>query len=832
MPTLQAAAQDEADTDMADGAQAASEEAQEQQAGQGKASVDGDEVQRRDDDSQAGATNGSRGDDGYGAGEYEAEGDRTRAASPTGAGAAPPSQLKLALAATRSDAYPSPAPDEHDPPVPIVPHHKFNKVPPEMRALFRRAITSGVRGVLRSQDFDLAQQRRDETEAYRSDPKNWETMLEHPGGLEEIIHDVAQMPDTGGARRIKQALVRGSTRAFIYQRPGGLTALGFYYVNLINAAAGGFAFLTSATGRKAFWRTFFPLIDLFFVKGGKMIVAVPVAEITEGAAAELRAWSKVYEKLAEKRGGGLRFLLITGFRRSQSYHIKIVAVVAPGGASAKGATGANFNSRALALEALLARTKRKRRLAPKSAEYLELEYFNLNDEEDLAREWWEDFARFWEEVIGAGWIVWNTPALDDYFVAAGKRTLESIYAAKRNFLINDVLAHMGTYGAAQANADKQRAIALACRPSFAPQSDQADESSDDDYGLLVRVKAKRRDKLLKRQQQERSRIERPHRQKFTPEEKLEVVNMNAKIIKELRQTQPGWAQELDRLATRSCSRTHTTLPTRRTAATPSTNLDSSDFSDLAATDAFFLDSSDDSDDSNDSDGGTFGRIGSKAAGGSKAKQAPASAEAVDEDEDDGNPAAEEDDYELEWADDEEDDEMDVDNSVGASTAAASGGAITMAASGGAKPKKRVRCDDNCSICPNKRGDTGAKGKMHLSDKFNVTVCQSCYFKLRNGAKDIDDFEKVKAYCLTPPAHAGWKKQTKFKQTGHVCAICPLVTSRMYFKTIKNDKRTVCSACRENWGRTRRTFSSWEEAIEAVGSMRRTKKKGARQGGKK
>ncbi|GAA5993480.1 hypothetical protein JCM11641_002672 [Rhodosporidiobolus odoratus] len=363
----------------------------------------------------------------------------------------------------------------------------------------------------------------------------------------------------------------GRTSLKVRQRPGGSTGLITYVVNLVNAAAGGFAFLTSATGRQAFWNHFFPLIDRFFTKGGKMVAAIPVGELSEKALDNLRSWMRVYEKAAEEKSGGLRFFFVTEFAGDSSYHIKEILIVAPGVATVFIILTANFNSRGLGLGVVDCKTARERRNIPKSAELLSAHLYQLGNDE-AAAEQLEDLARFWVKASRNRWVILDTPALDDFLVAAGKRSLTSIYKYKRRTLLQMIVGRIEDDEQRQLAAQKQHAIVLAAAPAHARNEESSSEDSDAPE-LRVRTRPSRRLRLLKRQQRYLARVQNTHKPEWTVEEQLEIENMNAKVLAELIAEHPQWTEIISDLQKHPANkhRSKPRGPRRRRWDTPSSS---------------------------------------------------------------------------------------------------------------------------------------------------------------------------------------------------------------------------------------------------------------------
>ncbi|GAA5930893.1 hypothetical protein JCM10213_003937 [Rhodosporidiobolus nylandii] len=502
----------------------------------------------------------------------------------------------LGLDSLRLTPLTPPASSEADDDVPLP---DLDLLSPQQREQLRAALKSGVPGTFSAQDLEKAARRREETEAYRADPSHFETVFAQPGGLEELVWDLADRADIGGFEMMKAALGDRSSLN-VRQRPNGRTALITYLVNLVNAAAGGFAFLTSSTGRQAFWSSFFPYIDRFFIKGGKMVIAIPVGELSEKALDNLRSWTRVYAKAAAGKGGGLRFFFVTEFIGDQSYHIKECCIAAPGGAVAFLVMTANMNARALGLGVLLCEDDDDRRDSPKSAELMRVDIHRLGKDEAAAEEL-EALAKFWVQAGADNWIILDTPALDDFLAVAGKKSLTSVYNAKRSALLQSIISTVDDPAKRQLEAEKQRAIALAAAPAHA-SADLSDSGNDSDPpSLTVRTRESRWMRLLTRQHRYLGELQQQHEPEWTEEEQLQIDNMNAQIIEELIEEHPAWEEILNELGQHRRNRRHTKPRPRRHRPPPKASQQSSSnlFGDSSSDD----DDDDDEDDDGDSAGG-------------------------------------------------------------------------------------------------------------------------------------------------------------------------------------------------------------------------------------
>ncbi|KAK4333203.1 Proteophosphoglycan ppg4 [Rhodotorula toruloides] len=101
----------------------------------------------------------------------------------------------------------------------------------------------------------------------------------------------------------------------------------------VNAALGGFVFLTSATARPAFFDFFVPMIMPFFESGGRMLISIPASELSKGAGEIVRTWAglvKAMPKVA-KSGGGLFYNVVSDYTRFRSHHLKEMFIGSSGG---------------------------------------------------------------------------------------------------------------------------------------------------------------------------------------------------------------------------------------------------------------------------------------------------------------------------------------------------------------------------------------------------------------------------------------------------------------------------------------------------------------------
>ncbi|GAA6023237.1 hypothetical protein JCM10207_005217 [Rhodosporidiobolus poonsookiae] len=636
-------------------------------------------------------------------------------------------------------------------------------------------VNAGVPGIFTDATISQALARAEETEDYRTDERNFEVRFLQRGGVHELFSAVAEMEDTGGYEALKKVL-GGKTRCKVRQRPGGRTALAPFIVNAINAAAGGFAYITSSTGRKAFWSTFLPLIDRFFVKGGKMVIAIPVGELSEKALDNLRSWSRVYAKATVKNGGGLRFFFITEFSGDESYHMKEFFVMAPGGATVISMMSANLNGRSLGLETLFATDDAELRKARKSVELMQMDLYKFNEDDTLTDEL-KALSRFWVTANRSGWIILNSPALDGYLVAAGKRSLESVYKAKRRHLLTAIMGRIDDPQQRQISAEKQHAIALAT--SYGREQADKDSSGDESSGnesdappvLAVRTKADRRARILKRQQRYISQLESQHRVPWTEEERLKIANMNAEILAEFLDEHPAWAEAITDLSlapqNRPRSKVRKRKPRGRTPAS-SSNLfpgskDDSEPSTVADKDDNKSTSSSDGDSDNDGGGGGV-------AGGKKEGTRPGSNGGADEDDGNDTPSSTD-------ADDDEDNYSQDEPAAGAAglsdsdaRAKRAGSRARTSASPEKSPSKaqeRGSATPAAKRTPNLQGeecdfcDETPKSNLYNINRFVLPkrACRKCKGRLDNGAKDITSYSDARDYCLTMHGGRG-KVKTK------------------------------------------------------------------------
>ncbi|EGU13429.1 Proteophosphoglycan ppg4 [Rhodotorula toruloides ATCC 204091] len=161
-------------------------------------------------------------------------------------------------------------------------------------------------------------------------------------GLRRIWEDLrGRPPPPPEANHLRDLFVPGTTKRTAHQSTLNNVSIAFLLVFAVNAALGGFVFLTSATARPAFFDFFVPMIMPFFESGGRMLISIPASELSKGAGEIVRTWAglvKAMPKVA-KSGGGLFYnvdsfplpaasSLRAGFR---SHHLKEMFIGSSGG---------------------------------------------------------------------------------------------------------------------------------------------------------------------------------------------------------------------------------------------------------------------------------------------------------------------------------------------------------------------------------------------------------------------------------------------------------------------------------------------------------------------
>ncbi|GJN90173.1 hypothetical protein Rhopal_003172-T1 [Rhodotorula paludigena] len=701
----------------------------------------------------------------------------------------------------------------------------------------------GVPGIFAAADFEKMISRRNETIAYLEPGKNWETALSRDGELEELVHEIAQLDCTKAAAMLRK-ITDDSNFLRVYQQPGGSICIGNYILNLINAVAGGFVFLTSATGRKAFWRKIFPLIERFFVHGGKLLVVIPIGEISEGALVDLRTWSAVFSKLAGESGGSLRFAFVDGFENQQSWHIKLGFGIAPGGAGFCWQTGSNFNSRAVGVDGIGVRSEKQRRRAPKSAESFEVRLHDLsNPVDEEFRKQWEDVFRLFRDAASAGWLIYDTPSLNDYLASRTRtRTINDIRLAKKSFLSQHLISLQHANASGKRRDDEQQtAVGLAAGPSFAPSSDEdgeavqpaqvrraADKTANRGSGVLyVRVSAERQRKLRKLQQKMRDNLERPHHTARTVEERLLLANLNADILDELQQEHPAWTKSIEQLRKKGENQPRSE-PVRANRLDKPAAPDSSDLSELEYSDSWDLGASDDDD-------GALDRLAAQLKGkqpvrvpGPRRATSPAP---LDLD----SPAPQAGDYiyaETDASAYEADDEVLVvkarrrakgkgKEQVEAGASAESGDEKKKGKKGKkGGPRKNSGAPEkvggSCDFCGRPR-EQAHRRTLGVIGRFpNKLACPACQQKADHGGKRYDAFDEFARYCR---GELGTHGNTNV--VDEMCSVCTRdgthFSKKHPFQTkiINNDRRTVCARCALQIKNHSSEWSTWDDVMQGM-----------------
>ncbi|GAA6058378.1 hypothetical protein NBRC10513_002526, partial [Rhodotorula toruloides] len=179
-------------------------------------------------------------------------------------------------------------------------------------------------------------------------------------GLRRIWEDLrGRPPPPPEANHLRDLFVPGTTKRTAHQSTLNNVSIAFLLVFAVNAALGGFVFLTSATARPAFFDFFVPMIMPFFESGGRMLISIPASELSKGAGEIVRTWAglvKAMPKVA-KSGGGLFYnvdsfplpaasSLRAGFR---SHHLKEMFIGSSGGDVLDATFSENMNARGMAI---------------------------------------------------------------------------------------------------------------------------------------------------------------------------------------------------------------------------------------------------------------------------------------------------------------------------------------------------------------------------------------------------------------------------------------------------------------------------------------------------
>ncbi|BGO97304.1 hypothetical protein JCM10021v2_000947 [Rhodotorula toruloides] len=171
-------------------------------------------------------------------------------------------------------------------------------------------------------------------------------------GLRRIWEDLrGRPPPPPEANHLRDLFVPGTTKRTAHQSTLNNVSIAFLLVFAVNAALGGFVFLTSATARPAFFDFFVPMIMPFFESGGRMLISIPASELSKGAGEIVRTWAglvKAMPKVA-KSGGGLFYNVVSDYTRFRSHHLKEMFIGSSGGDVLDATFSENMNARGMAI---------------------------------------------------------------------------------------------------------------------------------------------------------------------------------------------------------------------------------------------------------------------------------------------------------------------------------------------------------------------------------------------------------------------------------------------------------------------------------------------------
>ncbi|GAA5985529.1 hypothetical protein JCM11641_007981 [Rhodosporidiobolus odoratus] len=673
---------------------------------------------------------------------------------------------------------------------------KINEVDASLSRI-RDMAASGLNSFCHPPVLDKLCEQVKATHDFREDKDgNWELMVEEDGAFQAFVDGIATLPEAEGSMDRLRKATGGLDDLVICQVTYECTALVVHYANLVNAAAGGFFYLSSATGRQAFFDTFFPLIDHFFRKGGEALIALPIGELSESALESLRSWQATYAELYPREQQAIKFFFVSDHDRDQLYHVKEFFAIAPGGACVYGVPTANMNASRVGTKVIKVKGVKDQRHAAKSTEILRLNLYDYNLEQAIIKII-TDLGSFWYRVHRRGHIFYNVLALDWYLGAKSMpRNLDNIRNTKRAAVLRAAYDLLNDAAPDPSDQIQQISVALAGRDQADDSSDDITSGLDEPIVLLHPTPAKRRTKLKKTHKKKLKEVKDRYSNRRNDEENLAIANMNAEIIKELKEsiTDPDLAEALDRLGERS------SYQSRRGGGSAGEDNDDDDDDDSAGGDIPPPPpASDDSDDQS---------------GNASSRGDPDGNAGEDEgfDGGDGNTA---------------------DDEGGSAAAAEPAVAPDDAASKPSSMKKRVRkppsatytrlqLSDTCDFCGRTRADQAAAGLKKTSmasiTRFGQhTACQACNGRLRNGASEIIDFDAALKWCQ----HKGHKGLAK--KTGDVCKVCKRdrdsfgrTSCMLSFQQLKGRPKTLCKTCAYHLRTPEgKKIKSWKQARKHV-----------------
>ncbi|GAA5904951.1 uncharacterized protein JCM6883_004920 [Sporobolomyces salmoneus] len=386
-------------------------------------------------------------------------------------------------------------------------------------------------GNLKEEHLDAIDERRQQTAAYLADETNYERLLEVEGGFSEIVRENAKREGTGYLKGQLHSIFTPERPTCIVtrQRPGAATSHLAFLVRIINLAAGGFFFLTSACGRKAFWTSFFPLIMPFFEAGGHGLIAIPAGELSVQALEEERSWQKVIE---ERTSGRLRFVFVTDYDLYQSWHIKEGLIVAPGGEMVDVGMSGNFNSRGVATEKATAPDSASAASKPGSAERMAVRRLHLEEAEGLLHV--QDLGSYWFDLAQDNSLFYNVPSLLDFLAHRHAKDLKALRRSKRSRLIVQIVTEMDHEDLSDKHRQYQQCFTLARQYSSNVGAKQEQEADPLTAPIqLTNEGRKAVSSLVQEKKKHLSEFMSQFKQEWTDEEKVEIAAMNKEVINEL-----------------------------------------------------------------------------------------------------------------------------------------------------------------------------------------------------------------------------------------------------------------------------------------------------------
>ncbi|BGP05550.1 hypothetical protein JCM10049v2_001356 [Rhodotorula toruloides] len=243
-------------------------------------------------------------------------------------------------------------------------------------------------------------------------------------GLRRIWEDLrGRPPPPPKANHLRDLFVPGTTKRTAHQSTLNNVSIVFLLVFAVNAALGGFVFLTSATARPAFFDFFIPMIMPFFESGGRMLISIPASELSKGAGEIVRTWAglvKAMPKVA-KSGGGLFYNVVSDYTRFRSHHLKEMFISSSGGDVLDATFSANMNARGMAIPKSFSFDDGTPR-ADGSNERIDLNFYPRDSLGAIAVI--KEYQAFWEGEYERGNILVPGKALDEFLATRKTKTPE------------------------------------------------------------------------------------------------------------------------------------------------------------------------------------------------------------------------------------------------------------------------------------------------------------------------------------------------------------------------------------------------------------------------